>query len=81
MSGVEVSKDSKENQINVCKSCMNSVIQSFTHFQEHIAKLKQDKEKLQTELEKAWKDQNTQKRALVDEIKALEEKLAALKQK
>lgn len=79
MSGVDVSKEPKENRLHVCASCMNTVIQSFSHFQEQIAQLQREKMKLQMELEKAREEQTEQKRVLVNEIRALEEKLAALK--
>ena len=78
MSGVDVSKEPKEN-MHACASCMNTVIQSFSHFQEQITQLKQEKIKLQMELEKAREEQTEQKWVLVDEIRALEEKLAVLK--
>ena len=55
---------------------MNTVIQSFSHFQEQIAQLQRERMKLQMELEKSREEQ---KRVLFDEIMALEEKVAALK--
>jgi siroheme synthase (precorrin-2 oxidase/ferrochelatase) len=79
MSGVDVSKELKENRLHACASCMNTVIQSFSHFQEQIAQLQREKMKLQIELEKTKEEQEEQKRVLVNEIRALEEKLAALK--
>ena len=79
MSGVDVSKEPKENRVHVCESCMNTVIQSFSHFQEQIAQLKQEKAKLQMELERAREEQTKQKRVLVEEVRALEEKLVMLK--
>lgn len=78
MSGVETSKEPKENQLHVCASCMSTVVQSFSHFQEQIAQLKREKDSLQKELEKFREEQEEQKRVLVEEIRALEEKLAAL---
>jgi len=79
MSGVEVSKEPKENQVHVCESCMNTVIQSFNHFQEQIAQLKREKASLQKELEKVREEQKEQKRVMTEEIRALEEKVASLK--
>jgi predicted RNase H-like nuclease (RuvC/YqgF family) len=79
MSGVEVSKEPKENQLHVCASCVSTVVQTFSHFQEQIVQLKREKESLQKELEKFREEQEEQKRVLVKEISALEEKLAALK--
>ena len=79
MSGVDVSKEPKENRLHACESCMNTVIQSFSHFQEQIAQLQRERMKLQMELEKSREEQKEQKRVLFDEIMALEEKVAALK--
>ena len=70
MSGVEVSKEQKTSQGNVCASCMNSVIQSFNHYQERILQLQEEKLKLQMQLDK-----------VIEEQKALENKLAQLKDK
>ncbi|MCJ7721648.1 hypothetical protein MUO98_04510 [Candidatus Bathyarchaeota archaeon] len=79
MSGVDVSKEPKENRLHACASCMNTVIQSFSHFQEQIAQLQRERMKLQMELEKSREEQKEQKRVLFDEIMALEEKVATLK--
>jgi uncharacterized protein YlxW (UPF0749 family) len=79
MSGVDVSKEPKENRLHACESCMNTVIQSFSHFQEQIAQLQRERMKLQMELEKSREEQKEQKRVLFDEIMALEKKVAALK--
>ncbi len=79
MSGVDVSKELKENRLLACESCMNTVIQSFSHFQEQIAQLQRERMKLQMELEKSREEQKEQKRVLFDEIMALEKKVAALK--
>jgi len=79
MSGVDVSKEPKENQVHVCESCMNTVIQSFNNFQEQITQLKHEKASLQKELEKLIEERKEQKRAMTKEIRALEEKLAMLK--
>jgi len=79
MSGVEVSKEPKEPQVHVCASCMNTVVQSFNHFQEQIAQLRREKAGLQRELEKLIEEHEKQKRAMIEEIRALEEKVAELK--
>ena len=71
MSGVDVSDRQKEDQMHVCESCMNSVVQTFRHLQEQIGQLEQQKITLQLDHEK-------QMQALTNKIKALEEKLAAL---
>ena len=76
MYGVEVSK---ENQVHACASCMNTVVQTFNHFQEQIAQLKREKASLQKELEKLREEQKEQKRAMTEEIRALEEKVDSLK--
>lgn len=67
LSGVDISKDQKNDQENVCASCMSSVIQSFAYFQEQILLLQEQKLKLQMELDLAK-----------DEKKILEKKLAQL---
>ena len=79
MSGVEVSKEPKEHQVHVCASCVNTVVQTFNHFQEQIAQLKREKASLQKELKKLRKEHGEQKRVMTEEIRALEEKLALLK--
>ena len=79
MSGVDVSKEPKENQVHVCESCMNTVVQTVNHFQEQITKLKREKASLQKELEKLIEERKEQKRAMTKEIRALEEKVAMLK--
>jgi predicted RNase H-like nuclease (RuvC/YqgF family) len=79
MSGVEVSKEPKDNQLHVCASCVNTVVQTFNHFQEQIAQLKREKASLQKELKKLSEEHEQQKRVMVEEIRALEEKLAKLK--
>jgi len=58
---------------------MNTVIQSFSHFQEQIAQLQRERIKLQMELEKSREEQKEQKRILFAEIMTLEKKVAALK--
>lgn len=50
MSGVEVSKEQKEKQVHVCASCMNTVVQTFSHFQEQIKILQSEKANLQEEI-------------------------------
>ncbi len=81
MSGVEASKEPKEPQVHVCSSCVKTVVRTFTHYQEQIAQLKQEKESLQEELMKLIEDHEEQKRAMVEEIRAMEEKLALLKKR
>ena len=79
MSGVEVSKEPKEPQVHVCASCMNTVVQTFNHFQEQIMQMKREKAGLQKELKKLSEEYEKQKRVMTEEITALEEKLAELK--
>jgi len=79
MSGVEFSKEQKEHQLHACASCMNTVVQTFNHFQEQIMQLKREKANLQKELKKLRKEHGEQKRVMIEEIRALEEKLALLK--
>jgi peptidoglycan hydrolase CwlO-like protein len=79
MSGIEVSKEQKENQIHACASCMNTVVQTFNYFQEQIAQLKRERAKLQKELKKLNKEHEEQKRVMTKEIRALEEKLVMIK--
>jgi predicted nucleic acid-binding Zn-ribbon protein len=79
MSGVEASKEPKEPQVHVCASCMNTVVQTFNHFQEQIAQLNREKAGLQRELQKLNEKYETQKRVMTEEIRALEKKVAELK--
>jgi len=79
MSGIEVSKEPKENHLHVCASCMNTVVETFNHFQEQIVQLKREKANLQKELKKLSEEHEEQKRVMTEEIRALEEKLALLK--
>ena len=78
MSGVEVSKKLKENQMNMCGSCMNSVVKTINHLKEQILLLNNEKIKLLMELKKSEDDQKMQKRVMSKTIQALEEKLALL---
>ena len=79
MSGVEVSKEQKQKQVHECTSCMNTVVQTVSHLQEQFVQLKSDKAKLQGELKKFREEHEEQKRVMIEEIRALEEKLAMLK--
>jgi predicted RNase H-like nuclease (RuvC/YqgF family) len=79
MSGVEASKKSKEDQLQLCVSCMNNVIQTYSHLQEQIKQLKREKAKLQEELMLLRDEQDEQKGVMAEEIRQLEEKLASLK--
>jgi len=79
MSGVDVSDNDKNIQVHVCESCMNTVVQTFSHLQEQIVQLNLTKTKLQIGLDNAKKEQKEQKRIMRKEIRVLEEKLAALK--
>jgi predicted RNase H-like nuclease (RuvC/YqgF family) len=79
MSGIEVTKEQKEHQLHACASCMNTVVQTFNHFQEQIMQLKREKASLQKELKKLNEEHEEQKRVMTKEIRALEEKLALLK--
>jgi hypothetical protein len=71
MSGVDVYDRKKQEQQHACKSCMNSVVQTFNYFHEQITKQKREKLKLQIE-------QEQQMKALTKKIKALEKKIAKL---
>ena len=71
MSGVDVSDRQKEDHMHACESCINSVVQTCRHLQEQIGQLEQQKITLQLDHEK-------QMQAIINKIKALEEKLAAL---
>ena len=76
MSGVEVTKEQKETQVHVCESCMDTVVQTFSHMQEQIVQLNQEKLKLEMELEESKKQQRQKEQTLEQQIKALEQKLA-----
>jgi hypothetical protein len=78
MSGVEVSRKLNENQMNMCGSCMNSLVQTFNDLKEQILLLNNEKIKLLMELKKSKDDQKEQKRVMSKTIQALEEKLALL---
>lgn len=73
MSGVDRSE--KKNQIHTCESCMNTIIQTFSHFQDQIIDLNHDKKKLQMELKKSKKEQQKEKQNMQNKIKILENKL------
>ena len=76
LSGVEVTKEQKESQVHVCESCMDTVVQTFSHMQEQIAQLTQEKLKLEMELEQSKKQQKQKEQTLEQQIKDLEHKLA-----
>ena len=78
MSGVEASKEPKENQLHLCASCMSNVVQTFNHLQEQIARLKREKAKLEEEMMMLRDEKDEQKRVMAEEIRVLEEKLASL---
>ncbi|MCW4015362.1 MAG: hypothetical protein NWF06_03250 [Candidatus Bathyarchaeota archaeon] len=75
MSGVDVSREAKDDQVNVCASCVSTVVQSFTHFREQIERLELENAKLQMELDAAKQEQKEQKRIMKKKIKALQDKL------
>ena len=79
MSGVEVSRELSKNQMNICASCMNGVVQTFGHFKEQLMLLNNEKVKLQMELKKIKEDHNEQKRVMLEDIKILKQQLALLK--
>jgi demethoxyubiquinone hydroxylase (CLK1/Coq7/Cat5 family) len=79
MSGVEASREPKEPQVHVCSSCVETVVLTFNHFQEQIAQLRREKESLQEALRKLWEEHEEQKQVMVEQIRALEERLALLK--
>ena len=79
LSGVEASREQKEDQMHLCASCMSNVVQTFSHLQGQIARLKREKAKLQEEMMMLRDEQAEQKRVMAQEIRALEEKLASLK--
>jgi len=81
MSGVEVSREQKEEQAHVCASCMNTVVEAFNHFQIQIEQLKREKDGIQRELEKLNEEYEKKKLAMSREIRALEEKVAELKKR
>ena len=81
MSGIESSKEPKQPQVHVCKSCVETVVQTFTHYHEQVAQLKLEKDGLQKELRKLIDAHEEQKLVMVKEIKALEERLTLLKER
>ena len=79
MSGIEISRVAKEKDAHVCASCMNSVIQTFSFFQEQIKKLRSERVNLQEEIKKLKKTGEEKIRVLAEEIRALEEEVARLR--
>jgi predicted nuclease with TOPRIM domain len=57
MSGVEVPREQK--QLHACASCMNTVVQSFCHFQEQIRTLRKEKANLQEKI-KVLEEENAE---------------------
>ena len=78
MSGIEVSRKLKDNQMNMCGSCMSSIVQTFDHLKEQISLLNSEKIKLLMELKKSKEDQKEQKRVMSKTIQALEAKLTKI---
>jgi predicted nuclease with TOPRIM domain len=56
MSGVEISREQKTG--HACASCMNTVVQTFSYFQEQIRSLKSEKANLQEEI-RILEEENT----------------------
>ena len=79
MSGVEVKRKLKETQMNMCGSCMNSIVQTFDHLKEQILMLNNEKIKLLMELKKNKEQQEEQKQVMLKDIKVLKQQLASLK--
>ena len=79
MSGVEVKRKLKETQMNMCGSCMNSIVQTFDHLKEQILMLNNEKIKLLMELKKSKEQQEEQKQVMLKDIKTLKQQLASLK--
>jgi len=79
MSGIEVKRKRKETQMNMCGSCMNSIVQTFDYLKEQILMLNNEKIKLLMELKKSKELQEEQKQVMLKDIKALKQQLASLK--
>ena len=79
MSGVDVSRERKENQVHVCESCVNAVVQTFSDLHEKIERFRQEKNDLQEDLAHLIEEHEKQKQVLMRKISSLEEKLDALK--
>ncbi len=79
MSGVEIPRVTKEKEIHVCTSCMNSVIQAFSYFQEQIEALRNEKANLQEEIKKLRKVWKKQTWVMSEEIRTLQQEVAMLK--
>ena len=81
MSGVEIPKSTKRKDVNVCASCVNSVIQTFNYLQEQTEAAKTEKANLQKEIKKlreAWKKQTF---IMSEKIRALQKEVDMLKKK
>jgi predicted nuclease with TOPRIM domain len=57
MSGVEVPREQKEE--HTCTPCMNTVVQTFSYFQEQIKTLRDEKASLQEKI-RALEEENVQ---------------------
>ena len=68
MSGVDLAKQPKANQEHACESCMNSVVLSFSYLQEQLQQLKEEKLRLQMQLDKANEQQKALEKML-DQLK------------
>lgn len=79
MSGIEVKRKLKETQMNMCGSCMNSIVQTFDHLKEQILMLNNEKIKLLMDLKKSKEQQEEQKQVMLKDIKVLKQQLASLK--
>jgi len=79
MSGVEVSKVSKEKHMHECTSCMHAVVHTFRSFQEQIKRLRSEKAKFREEIKNLRKIGEEQTRVMAIEIRALKEEVDVLK--
>ncbi len=75
VSGVEISKEQKQNLVHECDSCMNTVIQTFGYMQQKVQVLETEKAGLQTELAKVREDYAEKIRVLKERVAELQKEL------
>ena len=80
MSGVEVTRETNENQTNICTSCMNTVVQTVNHLRKQIMALNNEKTQLLIELKNLKNEHKEEKRILSKKINELKDELTLLKE-
>ncbi len=81
MSGVEITRATKEKDMHVCASCVNSVIQTFSYFQEQIEAVRTEKANLQEEIKELKKTLKKQTLVMSEKIRTLQQEIVMLKKR